>query len=510
MVKSSDLFFIDKEDGFDNQNFKKDKNIIFISSELNTPFNKILIDPFCIQSKSDVKPENILQENIIELSILLGFDDKKIKEILQYTVSEFNKKGLCNDYYGYHNVLHELESAYFTLLICYNIFHNKTDKFDLNKQDIVYLFVAALLHDYDPLKKFDKPDEDSIEKSIRNDKKILTFIDVVGLNVNIVMALIHRTAYPFKGKLASTSTNRINELLFKSGINLNDAQLRKKYHDLGWFLSVAERVAGYTFGDFEHSKDIARRNAHALGWHPSVINKNSVIYFNSLKKEDKKMFEIIMLNLPQNFKNNFYKNVNSFKNAWNKEVELKSINKGKMKLYLSIESKTTLLNPNIKNTLCEIHKKGSSLTKINNDDFWRSLYDDKNILITLRLNEISGKIIGFAKGGPLENYELRDGTIDLNYGLHNTIYLEGLYVSEGYNRERGGHMLRIKFIIESQRRGYKFVTGYTHRDVILKRILNNENIAVVQRYDPDKLDYYRTDINNIIYHQWDSTNIDSF
>ena len=36
-----------------------------------------------------------------------------------------------------------------------------------------------------------------------------------------------------------------------------------------------------------------------------------------------------------------------------------------------------------------------------------SLNDSKTILTTLRLDNVNGDVIGFAKGGPLENYNLR-------------------------------------------------------------------------------------------------------
>lgn len=510
MVKSSDLYFTNNRSDLNNNQFKKNNDIPIVNSDRNQNlFKKNLFTPFWIQYNTHKKSEIIIQEKIIEVGKLLEFDEVWLKTIIQYIVSEFTKKGLCDDYYGYHNVLHELESAYFTLIVCSNILNNKINQLNLNKKDILYLFVAALFHDYDPLKKFDKPEEDSVEQSIRTDAKIQNFISEAGLNIDIVLALIHRTAYPFKGKIAEISTKRINYLLSKSGIDVHNITLLKKYQDLGWFLSVAERIAGYVFGNFDHAKDIARKNAHALGWHPAVINRNSVIYFNSLKQEDKQMFDLIMLNISSNSKKNFYLNINSFKNAWNKEIELKYTNKGKLKLFLSVENAFTLSNPSVNKPIFDIYRDAPSLIRINENDFKNSLYDDKLIMITLRLENINGKIIGFSKGGPLENYELRVGTIDLNYGLHNTIYLEGLNVLEGYWGETGGHILRIKFLLESQRRGYQFVTGYTHRDVILKRILNNENIAVVQRYDPDKLDYYRTDINNTIYKKWISHNYDS-
>ena len=58
--------------------------------------------------------------------------------------------------------------------------------------------MAALFHDYDPLKQFDKPHEDSVERFLRNDKRIKKFIDDVGINIDIVIAIIHRYGLSFQ------------------------------------------------------------------------------------------------------------------------------------------------------------------------------------------------------------------------------------------------------------------------------------------------------------------------
>jgi hypothetical protein len=42
------------------------------------------------------------------------------------------------------------------------------------------------------------------------------------------------------------------------------------------------------------------------------------------------------------------------------------------------------------------------------------------------------------------------------------------------------------------------VTGYVHRDVLIRRINNGEPIRIIQRYDPDKLDYYRVNVSTMI------------
>ncbi len=103
-------------------------------------------------------------------------------------------------------------------------------------------------------------------------------------------------------------------------------------------------------------------------------------------------------------------------------------------------------------------------------------------------------IIGFVKGGPLEKYNLRRGTFDKNYGKKNTVYMEGICIKPGYWGSNGGHLIRMNFLQEAKKRGYNFVTSYVHRNVIMKSMNKGEIIEIVQKYDPDKLDYYRIDL----------------
>ena len=199
----------------------------------------------------------------------MNLEKKWAKKIIRHAVSEFSKKGLGPDYYGYHNIDHELESTYFTLLSAngHIILSNEKNTIFTN-EDIKYLFVSALFHDYDPVKQFDKPNEQSIEWFLRNDPEIRKFIDIVGIDINVVIAIIYRTAYPFNGKIAENATKRIHELLstkdhlndYNKMNNINSANHNseriKHYQQLGWFLSVCERIAGYALGDFEHANQL--------------------------------------------------------------------------------------------------------------------------------------------------------------------------------------------------------------------------------------------------------------
>ncbi len=473
-------------------------------------YKRLKLFPWWLQYNIGISKEAILKDKIIQLGTMMGLQDRWIHRIIRHAVSEFSKKGLGSDYYGYHNIDHELEAAYFTLLAA-NGQNKEEEKANNNNKfsvdDIKYLFVASLFHDYDPLKQFDKPHEDAVEWFLRNDDKIKGFIKAVGINIDIVFAIIHRTAYPFRGKIAEHAEKRMEELFTYAGIADHDTKTRKHYQDLGWFLSVSERIAGYALGGFERSMELARTNAHALGWHPSRINEESVKYF-SILKEEKEMFERVLCAVPDEYKKNFYDNVAAFKEAWANEIEIRnSIRRGKISLISivekTIEHEEVVLEPTVRESVLNIHRELHIPVGIKGEKrFRKSLNRSDTILITLRVvkddNDKFGEIVGYAKGGPLENYNLRRGTHDENWGKKNTAYMEWISIKPGYWGETGGHVLRIEFLKEAKRRGYSYITSYVHRNVIMQRVNKGENIEIVQKYDPDKLDYYRVNVSMMI------------
>jgi hypothetical protein len=464
-------------------------------------YKRLKLFPWWLKYNIGIAREAILKDKIIQLGTMMGLQDRWIHRIIRHAVSEFSKKGLGSDYYGYHNIDHELEAAYFALLAANGRYEEK--KF--SQEDIKYLFVAALFHDYDPLKQFDKPHEDSVEWFLRNDDKIKGFIKAVGINIDIVVAIIHRTAYPFRGKIAEHAEKRMEELFNYAGIANHDTKTRKHYQDLGWFLSVSERIAGYALGGFERSMELARTNAHALGWHPSRINEESVKYF-SILKEEKEMFERVLCAVPNRCKKNFFDNVAAFKEAWLKEIEIRnSIRRGKINLTTVIEKieGQDSLKTAIRESVLDIYRESRVPIGIKSEKRFRmSLNRNDTILITLRVKEEDsgalGEIVGYVKGGPLENYQLRRGTHDKNLGKKNTAYMEWINIKPGFWGETGGHVLRIEFLKEAKHRGYSYITSYVHRNVIMQRINKGENIEIVQKYDPDKLDYYRVNVSTII------------
>jgi len=466
-------------------------------------YKRLKLFPWWLRYNLGIAKEAVLKDKIIGLGTMMGLQDRWIHRIVRHAVAEFSKKGLGADYYGYHNIDHELESAYFTLLSANG--QESTEKENkFSQDDIKYLFVAALFHDYDPLKQFDKPHEDSVEWVLRNDDKIKDLIKDVGINIDIVIAIIHRTAYPFRGKIAQHAEKRMEELFDYAGISKNDTNSREHYKELGWFLSVSERIAGYALGGIDRSMELARTNAHALGWHPSRISEESVKYF-SILKEEKEMFERVLYAVPDDYKKNFFDNVAAFKEAWAKEIEVRnSIRRNKISLTTvaeKVEGKDGL-DPHTKESVLDIYRKSHRPVGISSEkQFRKSLDSNDTILISLRVkdnnDDISEEIVGYVKGGPLENYQIRHGTHDTNLGKKNTAYMEWISIRPGFWGETGGHVLRMEFLREAKHRGYSYVTSYVHRNVVMQRINKGENIEIVQKYDPDKLDYYRVDLNTM-------------
>jgi hypothetical protein len=493
-------------------------------------YNRIKLFTWWLKYNLGVAQQAALKDKIIELATSMGLQDRWTDRIVRHAVSEFSKKGLGPDYYGYHNIDHELEATYFALLaLDGQLGASGMEYRKFNDHDIKYLFVAALFHDYDPLKLSDKPHEDSVEYFLRHDKKIRKFIDDIDINLDMVIAIIYRTTYPFKGENAEHARMRMQELFLDAGIPENDTKTREHYEYLGWLLSVCERMAGYALGDYEHAKTLARRNAHALGWHPSFINEESVKYFSTLK-EEKEMTQGILRYLPDQYRKNFYDNVEAFREAWEDENKTRSsIRRKELALFCNVEKASDKdLSSQARNAILNIYQELRVPLQLDKAQFLRSLHNRSTILITLKIKDrsdnsyrnsnsgggggssytntsrseedgaLGDKIVGFVKGGPLENYTLRRGTHDENWGNHNTAYMEWICIKPGYWGEAGGHELRTNFLREAKINGFVFVTGYVHRSVIVNRINRGESVQIVQKYDPDKLDYYRINLNKLL------------
>ena len=105
-----------------------------------------------------------MRNEILNLMAKNGLEDNSYVEMLDYTIELFESQGLGTDYYGYHNINHELEVTYVSLLSV------DQKKIPFTDEDIKYIYVAALFHDFDPQKSVDKPHEESVLRFISMDK----------------------------------------------------------------------------------------------------------------------------------------------------------------------------------------------------------------------------------------------------------------------------------------------------------------------------------------------------
>ena len=161
-----------------------------------------------------------------------------------------------------------------------------------------------------------------------------------------------------------------------------------------------------------------------------------------------------------------------------------------LKLIPTIENMTTRKDPNFINTLYEIFLQLPTPLQFEKENFEKSVKDPQVIINTLRLNDKNGEIVGFSKGGPLENYKLREEIRDENYGLGNTVFLEPIALKIGYWGLKGGSEMRHLFIMQSQSMKYKYLTSFALRDVIRARV-DKEQAEFVTLFDPERWDYYR-------------------
>ena len=432
-----------------------------------------------------------LRNEIIGLLVEGGLNDVGYTEMLDYTINLFESQGLGTDYYGYHNINHELEVTYISLLAA------KRDGVinKITKEDLKYLYTASLFHDFDPQKSVDKPHEDNVLKFISTDKNLRKHIEAVNLDLEIVKALILRTTYPWTGQLKEKSERQIQQCFKKSELTRNDEFEQEHIMELGWFLSIVDRVSGYALGDFSKAMDMAKMNAHALALSPTTIVRGSVAYFEKLLNNETYMCNRVLQSLPKHMRKNFFDNVLSFMKLRQEEIQIQADSLFEnLQLVPIIEKMSKRQDPEFIKTLFSIYEELPSPLRFASEGFGESIKDPNVILNTLRLNDSDGEIIGFAKGGPLENYQLRPEIKDENYGLYNTVFLEPLSIKMGYWGLKGGSELRHLFSMQAHAKLFKYLTSFALRDVIQKRVENNEKAEFVTLFDPERWDYYRIEL----------------
>lgn len=426
-----------------------------------------------------------MRNEILSLMVQNRIEEDSYVEMLDYTIDLFESQGLGTEYYGYHNINHELEVTYVSLLAA------SQNKIKFTDEDVKYLYVAALFHDFDPQKSVDKPHEESVLKFIALDKKLQGLIETAGLDLEIIKVLILRTTYPWSGKLKENAEMQIKEAFNKSDLTRNNLPYQEHIMEMGWYLSAVDRVSGYALGDFGKAMEMAKMNAHALAWRPSLIVRSAVAYFEELLNKETDIVKPILKTLPKEMRKNFFDTVLSFMKIRQQEITIQADHSYEnLKLIPTIESMGTRQDPKFIKALNEIFLELPRPLQFEKENFEKSVKDPQVILNTLRLNDKNGEIIGFSKGGPLENYRLREEIRDENYGLGNTIFLEPLALKMGYWGLKGGSEMRHMFIMQSHSMKFKYLTSFALRDVIRARI-DREEAEFVTQFDPERWDYYR-------------------
>ena len=429
-----------------------------------------------------------MRNEILSLMVEKGLNDDCYVKMLDYTIDLFESQGLGADYYGYHNISHELEVTYVALLAI------NQNRVEFTDEDVRYLYVAALFHDFDPQKSVDKPHEESVLKFIGMDKKLLQLLKEANIDLEIIKTLILRTTYPWSGKIRDSAEIQIKEAFNNSDLTRNNLPYQEHVMEMGWYLSVVDRISGYALGDFTKAMEMAKMNAHALAWRPSLIVRSAVAYFEELLNKETDMAKGILKVLPKEMRKNFFDTVLSFMKIRQQEITIQAdYSYENLKLVPTIESMATREDPKFIKALYEIFLELPSPLQFEKENFEELVKDPQVVINTLRINDKDGEIVGFAKGGPLENYKLREEIRDENYGLSNTIFLEPIALKMGYWGLKGGSEMRHMFIMQAHSMKFKFMTSFALRDVIRARI-DKEQAEFVTLFDPERWDYYRIKI----------------
>jgi len=428
-----------------------------------------------------------LKNEVIRMAEKNGFNEPCYKNMIDYTINNLQSSGLGEKYYGYHNIDHLLEIPLGVLLV-----GGSKRIPNLSSEDLKYLFVSAIFHDFEPNKIIDKPSEDNVLKNLSSDHIIKNLIAQSGVDFEIIKAMILRTAYPWKGEVKENGEKSIQKFFEHSKFTKNNPEKQEHYIWLGWLLSVIDRMTSYALGDFSKAMHVAKMNSHALGWHPEVLVQRSVAYFDDLVKNELEMSDLVLQCLSKEMSGNFMKNIQSFTELRDQEIKIQNdFTDKKLKFVTKMEHIKMKQDIKFVSRLNSIFLQLPRPLRFNTNNFIESLTDTETILTTLRLNTLDGPIIGFAKGGPLENYNLRSEINDLNHGKRNTIFLEPIAVSMGYWGLGAGHRLRQSFLMQAHTMNYHYLTSFAFRDVIASRVNGMEKAEFVTKFDPERWDYYR-------------------
>jgi hypothetical protein len=303
--------------------------------------------------------------------------------------------------------------------------------------------------------------------------------------------MIIRTTYPWSGERKKECEKEIQKYFDISKITKDNVEKQKHFLWLGWILSLLDRMMGYAMGDFSKAMHLAKTNSHALAWHPSLTVRRSVTYFEDLMGNESDMCELVLRGLPKEMRRNFMNNIQEFLKLRQHEIKVQSdFLYDDMKIVTKLESMKMRNDTEFINTLHDIYLELPKPLRLETN-FKQSLNESTTILNTLRLGDSNRSIIGFAKGGPLENYNLRSEIHDENFGKKNTVFLEPIALKKGYWGLGGGHKMRQLFVMQAHTMNYEYLTSFAFRDVIEKRSKGMERAEFVTKFDPERWDYYR-------------------
>jgi len=425
-----------------------------------------------------------LRDIVMDLLRKEKLNDACYTDTLNYALELFDAQNLKEDYYGYHNSSHEMVVTHNTLLA------SRGEDFQniISQDDFKHLFAATLFHDYDSDKEQDKPREESAANFVISDQKLLHLFKKSEIDPHLVASLILRSAYPWNLK-----KNEIEPMIvyhLTQSKYSDDKSMKDHYLTLGWFMSVADRIGAYALGNFLDAVELAKKNTHSLGWEPQYMIRRSVTYFETLLDEEHEMSDKVMRSIPKSMRKTFLENVIGFFKLREKELEVRAaIECDNIQLIVNLENNWH--DAKQSNALFDIYDELPGPLQFKKRTFFESLLEPKTILVTLRLGSNTGEIIGFTKGGPLESYSLPSRINDQNYGKSNTIFMEPLALKMGYWGQGGGSKMRKMFEHSAKENGYGFLTSFQLREVIEKRINRDKNIQIVQKLNPERLDYYQ-------------------
>jgi hypothetical protein len=197
--------------------------------------------------------------------------------------------------------------------------------------------------------------------------------------------------------------------------------------------------------------------------------------------------------LPVEIRQNFMDNVISFMKLRQKEIRIESnFEYDNKKIHTKVDSIEERDSDKFINSLTSMYNELPQPLQLQKISFAKSILDPDTIITTLRQSD-DDTIIGYAKGGPLEKYQLYAGIDDENFGKQNTIFLEPITMKMGYWGLGGSTRLRKVFSLLANSKRYRYLTSFDLRDQIQKK-MGSENVEFVAMLDPEHWDYYRVDL----------------